>query len=84
MTEPKYLLKIYVGKDVDKYDCFCDIPEEKIKIGYCWEDIQNNPKKYNTIILEFETKKEVKKLIKELGELKHFKFHYLEGELIDN
>ena len=84
MTEPKYLLKIYTAKDVDKYDCFCDIPEEKIKIGRCWEDIEKNPKKYTTIILEFETKKQVKNLLKELGKLEYFKFHYLEGELIDN
>ena len=31
-TEPKYLLKLYMGTNSKKYDCFCDIPEDEIKI----------------------------------------------------
>ncbi len=81
MTEPKYLLKLYMGTDSKKYDCFCDIPEEKIKLVDSWEVIEN--KEGNTLLFHFEVKTERERMIKELN-LGNAPVHYLEGELIDN
>ena len=79
-TEPKYLLKLYMGTNSKKYDCFCDIPEDEIKIVDSWEQVEN--KEGNTLIFQFEVKKDMKKMIKELN-LGNAPVHYLEGEIID-
>ena len=81
MKEPKFLLKLYLGTDSYKYDCYCDIPEDKIKMTDSWEGVENS--EGNTLLFEFEDEKNRKKMIKEL-KLAKSNCHYLEGNLIDN